>query len=272
MRDRGARWWTSASSTRDDREVAPGELGEIVTRSDCVMSGYWNNPRGERRRAARRVAAHRRSRQHGRARLPDAQGSREGHGDLRRVEHLSARDRGGPAPARGRCSKSRSSVVRIRTGVRSGRVRRAASGCRDQRRRARPPVPRRHRPLQAAAHVLLRRQPAEEQLREGAEDRAARAPGGGHSGRASYAGAFFFATMTSRSLPLRLSVTGGLLSSPTSTFGSACCARNFRSALEAACHAACRSPHRPPAAAPGGAVSFARSGTGGRARPLRRSS
>ncbi len=28
----------------DDREVAPGELGEIVTRSDCVMSGYWNNP------------------------------------------------------------------------------------------------------------------------------------------------------------------------------------------------------------------------------------
>jgi long-chain acyl-CoA synthetase len=28
----------------DDRELAPGELGEIVTRSDCVMSGYWNNP------------------------------------------------------------------------------------------------------------------------------------------------------------------------------------------------------------------------------------
>jgi long-chain acyl-CoA synthetase len=28
----------------DDREVALGELGEVVTRSDCVMSGYWNNP------------------------------------------------------------------------------------------------------------------------------------------------------------------------------------------------------------------------------------
>jgi long-chain acyl-CoA synthetase len=28
----------------EDRELAPGETGEIVTRSDCVMAGYWNNP------------------------------------------------------------------------------------------------------------------------------------------------------------------------------------------------------------------------------------
>ena len=28
----------------DDRELPPGESGEIVTRSDCVMAGYWNNP------------------------------------------------------------------------------------------------------------------------------------------------------------------------------------------------------------------------------------
>jgi long-chain acyl-CoA synthetase len=28
----------------DDREVPPGELGEIVTRSDCVMREYWANP------------------------------------------------------------------------------------------------------------------------------------------------------------------------------------------------------------------------------------
>jgi len=28
----------------DDRELAPGEVGEIVTRSDCVMAGYWENP------------------------------------------------------------------------------------------------------------------------------------------------------------------------------------------------------------------------------------
>jgi len=27
-----------------DRELPPGEPGEIVTRSDCVMAGYWQNP------------------------------------------------------------------------------------------------------------------------------------------------------------------------------------------------------------------------------------
>jgi acyl-CoA synthetase (AMP-forming)/AMP-acid ligase II len=27
-----------------DRELPPGEAGEIVTRSDCVMQGYWQNP------------------------------------------------------------------------------------------------------------------------------------------------------------------------------------------------------------------------------------
>jgi acyl-CoA synthetase (AMP-forming)/AMP-acid ligase II len=28
----------------DDRELPSGEVGEVVTRSDCVMEGYWNNP------------------------------------------------------------------------------------------------------------------------------------------------------------------------------------------------------------------------------------
>jgi long-chain acyl-CoA synthetase len=28
----------------DDQELPAGETGEIVTRSDCVMAGYWNNP------------------------------------------------------------------------------------------------------------------------------------------------------------------------------------------------------------------------------------
>jgi long-chain acyl-CoA synthetase len=28
----------------DDNELPPGETGEIVTRSDCVMAGYWQNP------------------------------------------------------------------------------------------------------------------------------------------------------------------------------------------------------------------------------------
>ena len=27
----------------DDEALAPGETGEIVTRSDCVMAGYWGN-------------------------------------------------------------------------------------------------------------------------------------------------------------------------------------------------------------------------------------
>jgi acyl-CoA synthetase (AMP-forming)/AMP-acid ligase II len=27
----------------NDRELPPGEIGEIVTRSDCVMEGYWQN-------------------------------------------------------------------------------------------------------------------------------------------------------------------------------------------------------------------------------------
>jgi long-chain acyl-CoA synthetase len=27
-----------------DRDLPPGEIGEVVTRSDCVMAGYWRNP------------------------------------------------------------------------------------------------------------------------------------------------------------------------------------------------------------------------------------
>ena len=28
-----------------DRELPPGEIGEVVTQSDCVMEGYWRNPK-----------------------------------------------------------------------------------------------------------------------------------------------------------------------------------------------------------------------------------
>jgi acyl-CoA synthetase (AMP-forming)/AMP-acid ligase II len=28
----------------NDTELPPGEIGEVVTRSDCVMEGYWQNP------------------------------------------------------------------------------------------------------------------------------------------------------------------------------------------------------------------------------------
>jgi long-chain acyl-CoA synthetase len=27
----------------EDRDLPPGEVGEILTRSDCVMAGYWRN-------------------------------------------------------------------------------------------------------------------------------------------------------------------------------------------------------------------------------------
>lgn len=29
----------------DDRDVPTGEIGEVITRSDCVMDGYWENSR-----------------------------------------------------------------------------------------------------------------------------------------------------------------------------------------------------------------------------------
>jgi long-chain acyl-CoA synthetase len=33
----------------DDAPLPPGETGEIVTRSDCVMAGYWKNPEASER-------------------------------------------------------------------------------------------------------------------------------------------------------------------------------------------------------------------------------
>ncbi len=33
----------------DDAPLPPGETGEIVTRSDCVMAGYWHNPEASER-------------------------------------------------------------------------------------------------------------------------------------------------------------------------------------------------------------------------------
>src|ERR1700732_3970856 len=56
-------------------------------------------------------------------------------------------------------------------------VSRAASGRHCRRLGTRQPVPRAHCPLQAAARLPLRRRPAEEQLRQGVEDRTTPAAG-----------------------------------------------------------------------------------------------
>ena len=80
----------------------PGETGEIVTRSDCVMAGYWNTP-GDGGDAARRLAAHRGTvaAWTKRASSPSATAPRTDH--LRRLQHLPARDRRGAAAPPGSC-------------------------------------------------------------------------------------------------------------------------------------------------------------------------
>ena len=82
----------------DDREVAPGETGEIVGRGRLVMAGYHaqdaGEPRGDLdRRGRRAVAAHRRSWPARCRGLSLHRRSQEGHDPLGRPEHLSGRYR-----------------------------------------------------------------------------------------------------------------------------------------------------------------------------------
>jgi hypothetical protein len=89
------------------------------------------------RDAARRLAAHRR---HGRARrrrVPHDRGSQEGHGRLRRLQRLPARDRGRPQRASGCWRSSRDRRSRRQVGRGRQGDRRPATGCRGVGRRAR---------------------------------------------------------------------------------------------------------------------------------------
>ena len=81
----------------EGRVVPRGERGELCTRGYSVMLGYWDEAEKNRRRARRqRLDAHRRPRRHRRRGLLQHRRPHQGHGDPRRREPLSARDRGIP--------------------------------------------------------------------------------------------------------------------------------------------------------------------------------
>ena len=110
------------------RELPPGEVGEIVTASDCVMQGYWNNPERQRAGAARRLAVDGRSGLPRCRRLPHPQGSLQGHDHLGRRQHLSARDRGGAADASRRAGGGGGRPAACRLGRGGDRLRGQARG------------------------------------------------------------------------------------------------------------------------------------------------
>ena len=159
----------------NDDDVPPGEPGEILARGDIVMAGYWRNPEATAE-TLRGGWLHM-----GDAGTLDATGfitlkdrikdmiisggsniyPREIEEVLLRHEAvLEASVVGRPHPEWGE------EVVAFVVEREDMRV---------QRCRARSSLPRPHRPLQAAASLRAHRSPAEEQLRQGAQDGAARA-------------------------------------------------------------------------------------------------
>ena len=112
------------------REVPRGQPGEVVVRGYNVMQGYFDDPaataRDDRRR---RLAAHRRHRRDGRARLPAHHRPHQGHVHHRRLQLLPRRDREPHARARGdraggRHRRARRAPGRGRHGVRRAAARR----------------------------------------------------------------------------------------------------------------------------------------------------
>ena len=78
------------------------EDGELLVRGPNVFAGYWRRPMRRRRVHGRRLVPHRRSRRRLRRRLLHAPRPQERSDHLRRLQHLSARDRGAAARAAGR--------------------------------------------------------------------------------------------------------------------------------------------------------------------------
>jgi acyl-CoA synthetase (AMP-forming)/AMP-acid ligase II len=158
----------------DDRELPVGETGEIVVRGDVVMAGYWNQPD---------------------ATSETLRGGWLHTGDVGSFDddgYLTLRDRSKDLIISGGMNiypREVEEALLQHAGVRRGRDRRAppgvgrdGGGLRGARRRgrptadrrARPDLPRPHRPLQAASRLPLHRRPAHQQQRQGGQAGAAR--------------------------------------------------------------------------------------------------
>ncbi len=109
--------------TRRHPPAAPAAPARSACAARRVFAGYYNNPEANGSRLAVRLVPHRRPRSPGRARLGLHHRPRVGHVHLRRIERVSARDRGGAADRIRRSRKPASSACRIRNGAR------AASPC-----------------------------------------------------------------------------------------------------------------------------------------------
>ena len=157
----------------EGRSLPVGEVGEIIVKGDTVMSGYWNDPEATAKSLrdgwlwTGDVGAF------DEEGLLTLEGPLQGHDHLGRLQHLSARDRGRAEPAsrRRRMLGGRPPASGMGRGGRG--LRRAARRQGAQARRARPALPRQHRPLQAAEGLQVHRGAAQEQLRQDSQDGAA---------------------------------------------------------------------------------------------------
>ena len=80
-------------------DAAPREIGELVIAGPQIIPGYWQKPKETAASLARRRAAHRRRRLHGRAGLVLPRRSRQGHDRGVGLQGVAARGRGGAVSA-----------------------------------------------------------------------------------------------------------------------------------------------------------------------------
>ena len=163
----------------DGKPLPAGEVGEVITRSDCVMKGYWNNAKANAE-ALRDGWLHTGDlgsmAEDGLLTLTDRSKDLIISGGTniypREIEEvLLTHDdivRGG----RRRCSGSR-------MGRTCRRLRRDAVGHDCDTGRPRPALSRSARPFQASETLPLRRGPAEERVRQDPQDRVAQAVASG---------------------------------------------------------------------------------------------